>query len=66
MKMAVGMTNTAKHSCHIVAPPGGNHSTATGAAENFCGRCWQGQSVPTTGLHGELGLDNWVVLEYTR
>lgn len=26
---------------------------------------WLGQSVPTTGLHGESGLDNWMVLEYT-
>jgi hypothetical protein len=25
---------------------------------------WLGQSVPTTGLHGELGLDNWMVLQY--
>ena len=49
MKIAVGMTNTAKHTCHIVAPPDWNHSTATGAAESFCGRCWQG---PVSSYHG--------------
>jgi hypothetical protein len=29
-------------------------------------RRWQGQSLSTTGLHGELGIDNWMVLEYTK
>jgi len=51
------MTNTAKHTSHVIAPPGGNHSTATGAAESFCGRCWPSQPVPTTeAAQGILGL----------